>query len=326
MICLSLLARVAPSTLTALPLIPTRLSPAPTAQPPAVIPQASIQIPAGTIAIAKIDNSPGKPGNKSYISLIKSDGTELMEITEARRYFWDSNPAWSPDGTRIAYDSGSGVIPGYGIWMTNADGSGNKKITTNPINGFWPTWSPDGTRIAFTNINVSQDDCQIYLVNSDGSGLKKLTYGPYDLFPEWALDGTIFFIRRQGTSCNDPSGDVFAVKPDRIDLKQITKFGHVSGFGLSPDGKMIAYHDTETNQILVYPLDRSKPPRPIFDVNFSTYFVRPSWSLDGKTIAIAADGWGIDYGSRLYLVNADGTGSVQVPVGSGVWGPVWKPE
>ncbi len=89
---------------------------------------------------------------------------------------------------------------------------------------------------------------------------------------------------------------------------------------------MIAYQDTKKNQIMVIPLDGSQPSRAIFDVKFSTYAVQPSWSNDGKIIAIAANSWGTAFGSDLFLVNADGSGFSKVPLEKGVWDPVWKPE
>ena len=272
------------------------------------------------------DQPPGANVAFDRIFLTNTDGTGQEPVTAKSPSVFDEHPAWAPDGTRIAYHSGPGTFPGYSIWVVNADGSGKVKITEDPVNGLWPSWSPDGTQIAFTDINQREDNCQIFLVAPDGTGLTQLTDGPRDLFPAWAPDGTVFFIRRQGPLCFDPSGDVFAVGTDGTGLRQITTFGYVGGFGISPDGKTIAYHDTKSRQIVVYPLDGKQPPLPVFDVDFRTYFIQPSWSPDGRTIAIAASDWGIPFGSKLYLVNADGSASHEVPIDNGVWDPVWRPQ
>jgi TolB protein len=257
--------------------------------------------------------------------LLNPDGTEIKEITKGFSDTWDEHPTWSPDGSKIAYHSGHGEYQSYSIWVVNADGSGKVKITEDPVHGLWPSWSLDGSQIAFNNVVNDAGKCEIYLVNPDGSGLKKVTSGPNDVLPKWAPDGSILFIRRVGT-CEDSTGDIYSIQPDGSDLQQITSFGHVGGFGLSPDGKKIAYYDTKKAQIIVYQLDGSEPQKPIFVLTFRSYFVQPSWSPDGKTIAIAADAWGTYQGSKLYLVNADGTGFTEMSLEKGVWDPAWKPE
>ena len=67
------------------------------------------------------------------------------------------------------------------IYVMNADGSGQRRLTRNPALDGYPTWSPDGQKIAF----VSQRDdnaksglvrSEVYVVNADGSGLQRLTH------------------------------------------------------------------------------------------------------------------------------------------------------
>jgi Tol biopolymer transport system component len=93
----------------------------------------------------------------------------------------DEEPAWSPDGKKIAFaseDDGE-------IYAMNVDGSGRTRLTDIPGYDHWPpTWSPDGTRIAFTS--EDKEEAEIYVMNSDGSGLTRLSDDPaYDAFPAW---------------------------------------------------------------------------------------------------------------------------------------------
>ena len=56
-------------------------------------------------------------------------------------------PAWSPDGSRIAYASSTGVS--FNIWVMAADGTSPQNLTKDGYYNIAPDWSPDGTRIAY---------------------------------------------------------------------------------------------------------------------------------------------------------------------------------
>lgn len=73
----------------------------------------------------------------------------------------NQDPAWSPDGTRIAFASNrSGAIE---LWIMSATGTGLRQLTTKGWN-FDPSWSPDGTRIAFVSTRTGSE--QIFVKRS----------------------------------------------------------------------------------------------------------------------------------------------------------------
>jgi TolB protein len=85
----------------------------------------------------------------------------------------DTDPSWSSDGTRIAFESNrDGDIE---IWVMNADGSGARNLTNNPSYEVDPSWMNGAERIVFGSYRTGNGE--IFIMNSDGSGVpQQLTY------------------------------------------------------------------------------------------------------------------------------------------------------
>jgi TolB protein len=101
---------------------------------------------------------------------------------------YDLDPAWSPDGTRIAFAASD--FPGLPavIALIEPDGEGYRPLEGTGASDITPVWSPDGTRIAFASF--AQGDNDLYVMASDGTGLIQLTADPSsDIQPEWSPDG-----------------------------------------------------------------------------------------------------------------------------------------
>ena len=190
---------------------------------------------AGTIAFAKVDNH-----GRGDIHVIRTDGTGLKRLAASGDV--EVEPAWSPDGGKIAYSVG--VHRSVSVRVMNADGSGQVALTDG-TGDFYPAWSPDGTRIAFSRWYVG-----IHIVNADGSGPTQVSSGASDRYPTWAPDGRIFFI--SGTE-GSPSSDVYSVEPDGSGLAPVTRVGHVEAFSLSPDGRQLVIHDTANDRLALVP-------------------------------------------------------------------------
>src|SRR5262249_675586 len=129
----------------------------------------------------------------SQVWIMNADGSNAHALTTDAP-IKDQLPGWSPDGTKIAYESGD---PGLGgIWVMNADGSDPQQLsgcaTTDPSpcaagTDGGPAWSPDGQQIAFLHFpNGDGTDRPIMIMNADGSNAHRLFADPSKQYvPAW---------------------------------------------------------------------------------------------------------------------------------------------
>ncbi len=158
-----------------------------------------------------------RPFNAAWnLWLVHPDGTELHRLTTD----WGYDPAWSPDGTKIAFE---GLDPAVGnvVEVMNADGSGPQRLTSATQPETAPAWSPDGTQIAFgrytSDWRVSSAHA-IFVANADGSNERQLTFGgTYDDHAIWSPDGQWILFGR--------GGQLYKVRPDGSSLTQLAMPG-----------------------------------------------------------------------------------------------------
>jgi TolB protein len=142
-----------------------------------------------TIYLANADGSGAAPLTEGTRPAWSGDGTRVaftenfssvavinVDGTERRILGPGRDPAWSPDGTTIAYAAEGGT----GIWAIAPDGSGARVLISNEAVGGsdygvgWPVWSPDGSTIAFVRMSF-YDGWGLYVMNADGTDVRPLT-------------------------------------------------------------------------------------------------------------------------------------------------------
>ena len=101
---------------------------------------------------------------------MNADGSGSRRLTRNRAF--DGEPAWSPDGRKIAFQSTKTIGGNKEIYVMNADGSGKRNLTRNPARDGSPSWSPDGRRIAF--LSGRDGRLEAHVMNADGSGQRSL--------------------------------------------------------------------------------------------------------------------------------------------------------
>jgi dipeptidyl aminopeptidase/acylaminoacyl peptidase len=214
----------------------------------------------------------------SEIYSVRSDGTGTIRLTDDPG--GDTDPAWSPDGTRIAFTSDRGGV--RAVYVMQEDGTNLTRLTPLTSNNTRPAWSPDGSRIAL--VSDRDANAEIYTMNADGSDARRLTSdGAADTDPVWSPDGARIAFSRG----SDRNAEVHMMNADGSNVSRLTLNDTWDGQpAWSRDGTL-AFVRTECDGYQVFPscyqivfvLGAVGPP---YSVGIGE---EPAWSPDGRRIA-----------------------------------------
>ena len=197
----------------------------------------------------RIAFSSNRDGNYE-IYVMDADGGNPQRITN--NDFYDGGPSWSPDGKRIVFWSKreGHFIGEFGlsteIYVMDADGGNEQRLTENRKNDFSPSWSPDGKRIAFASDRKGDRvNYEVYVMDADGKNTRRLTNNRVDdTSPSWSPDGKriIFTSDKKG---NHENYEIYVMDNDGGNQQNITNNPHLdsqpawlnSPFSVSPAGK-----------------------------------------------------------------------------------------
>jgi TolB protein len=165
----------------------------------------------GEIVVASSRSGPGK------YQLYSAERSNLAQFTKlSADTATASDPAFSPDGSRIAFVS---LRDGNAeIYVMNADGSGSTRVTNDPLTDGRPSFTPDGQTIVFHS-SRSAGKQQIWSVNVDGTGLTQLTRDSLNAAPAVSPDGqTIAYV-----STRNKDSEIWLMNRDGSNQRQFTR-------------------------------------------------------------------------------------------------------
>jgi Tol biopolymer transport system component len=232
------------------------------------------------------------------ILLIDSAGRRLASLTRPNGFGWaDSDPAWSPDGSRIAFTRTTNGRRSFQVYVMRADGSATRRLTSGRFDER-PAWSPDGRWIAY------QSSSGLRLVHPDGTAARRVVDADVSAaWPAWTPDGRLAYFSATGwiVTC-------------RLDGSGRRPVVHGREARWSADGRAIAY-TLPDGGVATARADGSA-------VRKLGKGFEPDWSPDRSRIVFTR--WPRSNDFSIWVMKADGSGRHRIL--QHALTPAWRPH
>lgn len=268
------------------------------------------------------------------IYVMNADGSNVRRITEPVLRVYNDYPAFSPDGSRIAFITFDMNNLQHTLYIADIDGSRLQPIISGPAFLSEPAWSPDGSKIAFARGHDNTLDgyamkltCrpEIYVVDVFSHKYTSLTQGEGGTDPAWSPDGT----RIAFNSFREGNNEIYTMSADGGNVKRLTYTDWAEAEpAWSPDGRQIAYaahlRQVEVGcgfipmgrlpntqaESYIYVMDFDGANQTMLEITSGGN--EPTWSPDGAWLAFVIKD---KNGRQVYVTEASGSDLIQLTSG-----------
>jgi Tol biopolymer transport system component len=175
-----------------------------------------------------------------HLAVANSDGSGLRHLTRGNAH--NADPAWSPDGRRLAFVRSPPATSSPSSWIAVIDAGGTRlRQLTHGAVDLEPSWAPDGHTIAFLRVDPRTYASSIWLVRPDGSGLHRILADLKNVTePVWSPSGSRLLVQDGRT--------LYSVQPGGGDLRVLAQLSTDSKGARedpqpawSPDGRWVVF-------------------------------------------------------------------------------------
>jgi Tol biopolymer transport system component len=245
------------------------------------------------------------------------DGTDAVAVFTSSSE--EAVPAWSPDGTRIAFRSNRDG--NSEIYVIDEDGANLTRLTVDNAVDTNPTWSPDGRYLAYRSLRDGNAEIKLLdTENLDRPSVNLSKNSANDYTPDWSLTGNVIVF----TSNRGGNYDLWKMDPDGGGQRQVTANGAANYTpSVSPDGQRVVFATDKDPEggyaIYLINIDGTEQSKLFGDGKFNMY---PQFSPDGKWILFSAGRNARGNDRKIYVMNEQGAALQFVVDGDQ---PAWQP-
>lgn len=278
-------------------------------------------------------------GGTGTLQIVNPDGSGLQVVAHCRAAVAGCailEPAWSPDGERLAFVRGHLGGPSGGsslsLYVRNSDGGAVHRLAAcGSCAQQWGgrlSWSPDGSRIAFSRDAGPSGEQSLWAVDVGSGKLQRLTtcLTRYcvDIAPAWSPSGELIVFSRSAKR----RSSLYTVHPDGSLLAKITTVARAADPQWSPDGQKLAFDGND--RIYIVDADGSQLKLVLAGAAGSGPGV-PTWSPDGTRLAyFNTPGRPGGFTAEVWTMKADGSGRRRLYHSAccvqGWAAPIWSPD